>query len=159
MQDYLESRKEIDRLTELTAKLARAAFDSGVKELFDNNSDLESFTWHQYEPFNDGDPTVFRVSIDEDVITINEYGEEDLDSGEDYVKTGNKDKWGCLEYVCQQNREPSAAYLSHKKLAPLVSNFLSAFDVDDMETMFGNGYEITFRRGVDEPEIDDYYNG
>lgn len=128
---YESARKKVEEAKKAAQEAARVAFKAGAAELFEAHPDLESFGWHQYTPyFNDGDECVFRVCNDyPDLNGLDENGGDE----EDYE-----------------------AYSElRKKFGKSVSEFLSQFDDDAFESMFGDHVRVTvFRDG--KVEVEDY---
>jgi hypothetical protein len=68
-------KKEFAAFDEKRKALARELqeqFPQLLKPLFDKHAWVETVSWRQYEPWNDGDETEFEVMCDHDNITIND---------------------------------------------------------------------------------------
>lgn len=78
---FEEKRKEM-------AKGLQKNFSSLLSPLFEKYEWVESVSWRQYEPWNDGDETEFTVMVESDQLTINESGWYD---DEVYNDEGKKD--------------------------------------------------------------------
>ncbi len=126
--DYKQVKEQMTMLKEQAKKQAEEFFNQGAKNLFSENPDLESFSWHQYTPyFNDGDPCVFSVHTDDVYVNgVNEYGDT-LDGDEEEE--------------------------ANKELLNKVSSFLQVFDDEDLLHLFGDHVSITAtKEGIEKTE-------
>ena len=111
-------RAEIAKQEAELLKESEKLFKKAVKDLFKENPTLESFSWTQYTPyFNDGDTCTFSANTDyPDVNDISEY--DDDGEGRKY----------------------------DEELAKNVTSFLSNFNEDDYESMFGDHVKVTITK-------------
>lgn len=118
----------VDLQKQIDKKL-RPVFNEGVKQLFVDVPNLVEISWIAYTPyFNDGDSCTFS-SMHQDA-TINgasEWGDED-----------------------EERTFPKLSEEEQKK----VTDFLSIFDDDDMESMFGDHIKVIVTK--DKVETEDY---
>ena len=119
----------------------RRAFLAGSLALFDAHPDLHSFSWNQYIALECSDPGYFFASTNDP--DINGSDGSDLDDGREY--DGDRREW-------VQVRDPSP----EARLQTVVAQFLRAFDWDDLEGMFGEGYTVTVHR-EGRVEFEEYY--
>lgn len=151
-----KQRKDLE--TEI-AKRAKSLFKDAFKELFTEHPNLVSFGWRQYTPyFNDGDACYFNSYHTYPFITFTTSkteDDEDYDEDEEY-------EWS--EWKYKEEDPKTKKYVLRKDLTPeekaelktghAVIEFLSNFDNNDMEQMFGDHKIIRVSaKGV---EVDDY---
>lgn len=105
------------------------------KELFEQNPKLIKFGWIQYTPYyNDGDPCEFSAHVDYPKMLIDGEDESEFD----------EERW-----CSRDEKETEASQICDK-----VTEFLSQFDDEDMELLFGDHCEvIVTREGV---EVESY---
>lgn len=108
-------------------------FESFVKQLFELNPKLKSFSWPQYTPtWNDGDACNFGVYCDAETIKINGisyYLDEDDDDVE-IEESAKKKLWKGID--------------NPEQLVEDICELIDCFDISTLE-YFGEG-EITFKR-------------
>jgi len=103
------------------------------KELFKDNPSLVKFGWVQYTPyFNDGDACTFSAQLDSPRILI---------EGE------NEDEYEETWYRDSDNSDSANVWRK-------VIKFLSQFDEDDVELLFGDHCEVVVTR--DTVEVEEY---
>ena len=65
MEQFKAAKAEMKTAMEKANNVVKDAFRNAAKSLFQENSDLVSFSWAQYTPyFNDGDPCNFYAHAD-----------------------------------------------------------------------------------------------
>ncbi len=118
---FAELKKKIKGLKDQIRQTSKDFFQEFSKELFKKWPTMDSFSWVQYTPhFNDGDDCYFGAEIEEPEINGDDYFDEDEE--EDKVL-----------YDAQGD----------------VAEFLSQFDEDDLEEMFGDHAKVVVtRKGV-----------
>jgi len=124
-----EYAAKMDALRAEMKEKAQEYFKAGLKNLFAEHPDLNSFSWTQYTQFwNDGDQCYFSVHAYAESVYVNgENGEEH------YLR---------LE---QEGKE----YDEAMRLPRAVCDFINTFSNEDMQTMFGDHVEITVNRNED----------
>jgi len=134
---YFEQKKqEIKEFKKQMEKEGKQFFLQISKELFEENPTLIKFGCRQYTPyFNDGDPCVFRCVTDYPNLLIEGEAEEEFD----------EERW----FDDEGKKTPAA------KIYKKVTKFLTAFDDDDLEMMFGDHCSVVVTRdGVEVEEYD-----
>lgn len=107
-------------------------FSGCAKELFSTHPILDYFSWTQYTPyFNDGDPCEFSAHTDYPAIGLVGAEETEDEDEEDY-------------FSADETSPEAVAWRA-------VTGFLSKFDDDDFQLMFGDHAKIVVSRsgGVD----------
>lgn len=136
LQEILLSyESESKALLQATQGRAGEVFREATLAFFEQNPDIASFGWKQFEPWRDGEETEFEVFKSEDEILINGFSVEDM-----------------------ENASKSDSQIEkHKQLAVKASNFLDGLNDKMLETVFGHGAIITVsRKGI---EIEEYEDG
>lgn len=110
-----QTDSEIKQLQEKLKARAIKLFQGAAKQFFNENPDVRSFSWRQYEPWNDGEETSFEVFRNADDLTVN---------GKFYYDVGASD----------EERDEQFEKVSH---------FLNKFSDELLEKSFGNGFAIT----------------
>ena len=158
LEEFKKIKNEMEELRFKAKEKVENAFQEGARELFDEHSNLESFSWSQYTPyFNDGDPCVFEANY-EDSLNINEIHIRDVDCGWLLNQDGSFPKKGNASYKSFKkyfNQEKYDQWMSLKSLAEVVTDFLKIFSNDDFESAFGDGVEVTVtKEGIETNEYD-----
>ncbi len=110
-------KRQLSDLKKEYMKAGKAAFGDESKTLFDKHPKLKEYGWRQYTPyFNDGEPCTFRACTDDPDINGVDWWAENEDAG-------------------MTKAEFEAA-------ANDVAVFLSAFDDDVMEHLFGDHVRV-----------------
>jgi len=60
-ENYLQWKTQFDRIRQKMKETAKPFFEQYSKQLFKDFPELESFSWAQYTPYNDGDVTSLGV--------------------------------------------------------------------------------------------------
>jgi hypothetical protein len=127
---------------------AKNIFSEMSKEVFENNPNLQDFSWTQYTPyFNDGDTCEFSVNTDYFYINRS-------NSDSDYI-----DVW----YVTKPEYHDRIDFKKFGfnnveevvKAVSEVKDILDMFDEDDYMEMFGDHAEVTVSRN-DGVTVDGY---
>lgn len=148
---YQEARERVQAARDEARKIMESAFNESAAELFAKHPELQAFKWQQYTPyFNDGDSCEFSVRTDDPGVLA--VGAEDWDDADeiasDYVyrpDAPDGDKF--------PKKKPEEMHQLHEAQKS-VATFLSQFDEDDMQYMFGDHVEITVDRddGIEKDE-------
>jgi hypothetical protein len=136
MQEYKEAWAKAREQIAIARKTVKDVFEKEAVA-FVNTLPIESFSWVQYTPyFNDGDACVFGVYTDYPEINgFDEYGLKYDDDGEE-IEAEEDDLKTISDY------------------RDTVATFLSQFEEDDYEYMFGDGVRVIVNKsGI---EVEDY---
>lgn len=144
---YQELRAKITEVRKTMKDMAKGLFNEISAEIFKENPNLQSFSWIEYTPYwNDGDICQFSAhthtvtfKTDEGrVVKFNENTGECTDS--DDMKLNSDD------YQKDIN-----------SLTKKVSKFLSVFEAEDLEMLFGDHVQVTvYAGGIIETEEYDH---
>lgn len=128
---YKKLRKELDDLRKQYLKAGKEAFKEHSKELFDRHPKMKEYSWCQYTPyFNDGEPCTFRANTSDPDINGVDWWTQDDDTGM------TEEEW--------------------KTAANDVSEFLSSFDDDTLEHIFGDHVRVVVtKKGA---KAEEYYH-
>lgn len=137
------SNPKIKELTDNFTKMKREfqkevskVFVKAAEEIFLKYPLLESIGWKQYTPyFCDGDPCTFSVYSDSPLIN----GEDEY--GWNWIKTGNKTKWGGEEEKLSQEDEWK------NNCSNEVAELLDQIDYDLLQSTYGEGLVTLTRDG------------
>jgi hypothetical protein len=112
-------KKQLKDLKSEYMKAGKAAFGDESKTLFDAHPKMKEFQWKQYTPyFNDGEPCTFRACTYDPSVNGTEWWSEN----DEEVKMTKKE-WEAARKDVQE--------------------FLSAFEDDVMEHLFGDHCKVT----------------
>ncbi len=115
-------KKQLADLRKEYQKAGKAAFGEESKELFDAHPKMKHFGWRQYTPyFNDGEPCTFRACTDD----------PDINDTEWWTEGDNAEGMTEAEFKAAQKD---------------VTTFLSAFDDDLLEHLFGDHVKVEVTR-------------
>lgn len=118
------------------------------KELFKENPNLVKFAWHQYTPyFNDGDPCVFRASLEYPSVLL--IGDVVKDEDGNPLPEYDEDLWMDEESYFSKDDKSEPAKICRNVIA-----FLGQFDDDDVEEFFGDHCQVIVSR--DGIEVESY---
>lgn len=138
-EKYKEFKETIKEAKKKSKELFSDAFAELSKDLFDENPRLIKFSWTQYTPyFNDGDPCYFSVHNDSDCIELTV-----LDTD------GDPEIFERYEHPYEPETDEEKF---RNNLLEKITNFLSNFDEEDLESAFGEGEVIVKRKGNVETE-------
>ena len=174
-----ELNKEMDKLRNEMTKESKKAFKIGIKELFNQYTDLNNFAWAQYTPyFNDGDECTFGaytesvyINDDSDAYypgelesfldeinnkekTIKKLRKEIEDSTNDkfessWIKEYNERKIQRIESANPEEIKKQA------KMIKVIVDFLQLIDSDTLRDMFGDHVMVTVSRdGIETTEYE-----
>lgn len=174
-----ELNKEMDKLRNEMTKESKKAFKTGVKELFDQYPDLNSFGWAQYTPyFNDGEECIFSAYTESVFINgdPDAYYPGELESFLDEINNKEKTiKKLRKEIEDTKNSEYKSSWIKEcnerkikdieeanpdeiKKQAKMVRDivdFLQLIDNDALRDMFGDHVMVTVSRdGIETEEYE-----
>lgn len=108
--------------------VAKKQFKEFSTQLFDIHPNLELFGWTQYTPyFNDGDECIFGVN---DCFVVMKNQLEEYQNG---------DHWDFASTYNETDKERIAAFKD-------IRNFLSNFEDEDMQHMFGDHIKVEVTR-------------
>lgn len=154
-------KKELEEFNKKKQSLVeelRVEFPKLFKELLEQSTVIESFSWTQYSPyFNDGDECTFSVNNSD--ISINGFNEDDYDEDDeeqeklDFLETEYKE----IKTQEELNYVNSSYYkIGDKAYLPVVSfddinlkvylqikQLLTSIPDDFYEDLFGNHVEVT----------------
>jgi hypothetical protein len=135
-------KQKLAALKEDYKKTAEAMFHEGVKELFKDHSNLDSFGFKAYSPyFNDGEECTFSALTD--YPYINGY-DDDGSSMEDRFKPreGDSNIWDKIGYWDYSNGYNNRVWVDGDPVIDAmvkdVKEFLSSFDDDVWQDLIGN---------------------
>lgn len=162
-----DSKRRLQRAKDTAVREGERLFNYAVKELFEDNPGLHSFSWNQYKPhWNDGDDCVFGTYFDSLKINDEEepecmYTLENLrhllsDKKAEAriimeLSGGNKDKWEVerLKKDLESIRTRSLEEVSEKhRIKKSIQGLLSNIDDSVYENMFGEGTVVMTREGA-----------
>lgn len=116
--EYVELRAKLRKIRDEAEAAAREGFKVGIAQIFEEHPIIEEINWTQYTPyFNDGDTCEFGVN-EPDVIFV----DEDADEIDDRYEHLERDL---------KNKQEEAAFAA-------VKEFLSVFEDEDLETIYGD---------------------
>lgn len=147
---FKELKKQIEDAKKTAQESAKTLFTEMSADLFAKNPDLVSFSWSQYTPYwNDGDTCEFSANIDYPTVTFKADDGKIVRDDDNMAEACFVDEDGELEAV-----EDSTPYEKQSGvLTKQVVEFLSEFEEEDLEIMFGDHIEITVpRKGKGEIE-------
>jgi hypothetical protein len=167
LEIYQQAEKEVNEARARCRYVLNKAFQDCCKLVFEQNPNLQSFSWTCYTPyFNDGDECKYRVCSDYPAINRSDEKaskKRELPSLETLlqsVRDGKQTIEEALAVVQQpfhELAENSKKELTKQELEVLegrVSNFLQIFDDQDYLEMFGDHCKVTVTRN--KIEIDPY---
>jgi hypothetical protein len=169
-----ELNREMDKLRNEMTKESKKAFKSGVKELFSQYPNLNSFAWTQYTPyFNDGDECIFGAYTDcvflngdtealypcelETLLdhvnnkekTIKKLRKEIEDSKNDKYESSWRKEYNEAKIKEIEESNPDEVKEQAKMIRDIV-DFLQLIDSDTLRDMFGDHVMVTVSRdGID----------
>ncbi len=144
---YQEAKSKMAEAKKQIEKIASDAFKEMTTEFFESHPDIVSFGWTQYTPYwNDGDTCTFSANTEYPIVAfkakdgkIIRYDENNGVLQEANTAVVDDD----IEFSEDDELEMEPYDKEISKHAKAVSKFLSAFDEDDLETMFGDHVEVT----------------
>lgn len=149
LDEINEHKDQMKRAESMLTASCKRFFSEISKRLFEENNDLQSFSWTQYTPyFNDGDTCEFSAHTSSPYVNgLDEYIESD----------GSVDDVEREEYYSYKN-PANSDYTKvftlkgkrHQELLDQVKEFLGVFDEEVLHDMFGDHAKIfVTRKGVD----------
>lgn len=156
-QDKLKTKladlkKKQEELRKQIQEQAQVVFNDASKALFAEFPKLKAFGWRQYTPyFNDGETCEFSAHTGDPLIQFGD--DEELDDfcfrDTERVPDGTKQEknWrGVMQTVTIYKTVPrvnSPELIEKNEAYKSVQEFLSIFNDDDMEQMFGDHVRVT----------------
>jgi len=138
-----EAKKQIE-------KIAADAFKELAVEFFENHPDIVSCGWTQYTPYwNDGDTCTFSANTEYPIVTFKAKDGKIIRYDENNGTLYQADSAVVeddIEFSEDEELEMEPYDNEISKHSKAVSKFLSVFDEDDLETMFGDHVEVTVKR-------------
>ena len=156
---YAQAKTKMAEAQKQIEQIAADAFKEMTTEFFEGQPDIVSFGWSQYTPYwNDGDTCTFSANTEYPIVTfkakdgkIIKYDENNGTLQEANSAVVEDD----IEFSEDDDLEMEPYDDEINKHAKAVSKFLSNFDEDDLETMFGDHALITVtRKKVDTEEYE-----
>lgn len=140
-------QKKVQEIQEEARVEGEKCFREAIAFLFEENQDLESFSWTQYTPhFNDGDACTFSANTE--YFYIND-DEDECDEWSINYEIEN------LKKSKSSDKEEKLKELEAKKdLSKKIAEVLTSFDDDLYEHLFGDGVKVTVYK--DRIETDEY---
>jgi hypothetical protein len=147
---YQEAKAKMAEARKQIEKIASDAFKELTAEFFEGQPDIVSFGWTQYTPYwNDGESCTFSANTEYPIVTFKAKDGKVIRYDENCgtlneVNTAVTD--GDIEFSEDDEIEMEPYDDELSKHAKAVSKFLSVFDEDDLETMFGDHARVTVTR-------------
>lgn len=132
---FQNAKKQMAEFKETMKKNGRKFFSEQSKELFDKHPTLVKFGWIQYTPYwNDGEPCEFSAQLESPHMLL--VGQDD--------EVYEEEAWF-----------PDDAEITDESIAfRAIIEFLSQFDDEDVEILFGDHCQVTVTE--DGVEVEEY---
>jgi hypothetical protein len=151
-------KQKLAALKEDYKKTAEAMFHEGVKELFKDHSNLDSFSFTAYSPyFNDGEECTFSAHTD--YPYINGYNDDEGSMEKHFEqREGDSNIWKKIGHWDYSNGYNNRVWVDGDPVIDAmvkdVKEFLSSFDNDVWQDLIGN--HVIVRISKDGIETEDY---
>ena len=138
-------KEQVEEKRKIYVEEGKKIIREGFREFMEANPTIRAFKWEQYTPyFNDGDACYFS----EPSFLIEDIPDDWGDREDGWVSAYD------YEYGCREDENVNFSKTLYKNMEDLSGLLCSNEDI--LEHLFGDHVQVTYSRGSDEVEVEDY---